>query len=215
MTTELYRLILVTHRQAQPLDTYLQFIEKCIASGVSSVQLREKDASPSFLLDYASKLKTLLDQYKIPLIINDNLELALQIDAHGVHLGQTDGSPALARARLGPDKCIGISLETEDDLTRANACEVDYVAASAVFPSSHKTNLRTIWGIEGLRTLAHRSAHPLIAIGGINQQNLAEVMAAGAQGVAVIGALHEADNPAVMAAELRSFVDRSKNNELG
>ncbi|CDZ77996.1 Thiamine-phosphate synthase [Legionella massiliensis] len=215
MTTEIYKLILVTHRQAQPLDAYLQFIEKCVTSGVSSVQLREKDASPFFLLDYASRLKKLLDQYQIPLIINDNLELALEIDAHGVHLGQTDGSPALARARLGPDKCIGLSIESEDDLTRANACEVDYVAASAVFPSSHKTNLRTIWGLDGLQSLAKRSIHPLIAIGGINQQNLGKVMAAGAQGVAVIGALHEADNPAAMAAELRSFVDRSKNNEPG
>jgi thiamine-phosphate pyrophosphorylase len=213
MTADLYKLILVTHRQEQPLTEYLKFIEKCLSSGVSSVQLREKGAAPSFLWDYALRLKSLLVSYKIPLIINDDIELARAIDADGVHLGQTDGSPFDARERLGAGKWIGLSIETEDDLERANACQVDYVAASAVFPSANKSNLRTLWGIDGLRDLVKRSKHPLIAIGGINRQNLAEVMAAGAEGCAVIGALHEAVFPAAMAAELRALVDRRIDSE--
>ena len=195
MTNDFYKLILITNRQSQPLKDYLQFIELCLKSGVTSVQLREKEATSAFLLDYASQLKTLLDSYNVPLIINDNLELALEINAQGLHLGQTDGSPHLARERLGTDKYLGLSIETEEDLERANCCDVDYVAASAVFPSSHKTNLRTIWGLDGLQSLAKRSVNPLIAIGGINPGNVEKVMTAGAQGIAVIGALHDDPNP--------------------
>jgi thiamine-phosphate pyrophosphorylase len=209
MTAEFYKLMLLTHRNSQPLGDYLQFIEKCISSGVTAVQLREKEASPSFLLDYALELKALLDRYNVPLIINDNLELALEINAHGLHLGQTDGCPVLARQRLGADKYLGLSIESEADLEKANACEVDYVAASAVFPSAHKSNLRKLWGLKGLQSLAERSVHPLIAIGGINQQNIGQVMAAGAQGIAVIGVLHEAKNPSSMATDLRLLVEEN------
>ncbi|PJE17900.1 thiamine phosphate synthase [Legionella sp.] len=137
MIAEFYKLILITHRQEQPLADYLQFIEKCIASGVTSVQLREKGATRAFLLDYARQLKALLDQFHIPLIINDNVELALEIDAHGVHLGQSDGSPLVARRRLGANKWIGLSIETGQELVKANAYEVNYVAASAV-PTNNK-----------------------------------------------------------------------------
>ncbi|MBA3537003.1 MAG: thiamine phosphate synthase [Tatlockia sp.] len=210
MTAEFYKLMLVTHRNSQPLSDYLQFIEKCISSGVTSVQLREKEASPSFLQEYALELKTLLDRYNLPLIINDNLELALKINAHGLHLGQTDGCPILARQRLGADKYLGLSIETEADLELANACEVNYVAASAVFPSANKSNLRRIWGLQGLQELAQRSVHPLIAIGGINQQNVGQVMAAGAQGIAVIGVLHEAPAPSLMTRNLRQLVEENQ-----
>ena len=208
MALEFYKLMLVTHRNSQPLNDYLQFIETCVKAGVSSVQLREKDASPSFLFDFAYKLKKVLDQYNVPLIINDQLELALEINAHGLHIGQTDGSPQKARQALGADKYLGLSIETEADLERANACDVDYVAASAVFPSAHKSNLKKFWGLDGLRNLAERSLHPLIAIGGINQQNAAQVMAAGAQGIAVIGALHTAKDPASTTFELAQLVER-------
>ncbi|MBA2657798.1 MAG: thiamine phosphate synthase [Tatlockia sp.] len=208
MTTEFYKLMLITHRQAQPLHDYLQFIEICIKSGVTSVQLREKEAKPSFLEDFALKLQTLLAPYKIPLIINDNLELALKINAQGLHLGQSDGSPRWAREQLHPNQYLGLSIETENDLIRANSYTVDYVAASAVFPSVHKTNLRTIWGLEGLNALAQRSLNPLIAIGGINVTNVKQVMDAGAKGIAVIGALHNAPNPAAMTANLRQFIER-------
>ena len=207
MTDDFYKLMLITHRQTCPLVDYLVFIEKCISSGVTSVQLREKDASPSFLMDYALKLKILLDRYNIPLIINDNLELALEVNAHGVHLGQSDGSPELASKRLGAEKYLGLSIETEDDLLRANKCVINYVAASAVFPTPHKNNIRTHWGLKGLRNLAGRSLHPIIAIGGIDEQNLRDMLAAGAKGIAVIGALHDAENPAKQAFTLRKIID--------
>lgn len=207
MTTEFYKLMLVTHRQEQPLADYLQFIKTCIASGVTSVQLREKGATRAFLLDYACQLKTLLDQFHIPLIINDNVELALEIDAHGVHLGQSDGSPLVARRRLGANKWIGLSIETGQELVEANACEVNYVAASAVFPTNNKANICKVWSAAGLSALAKNSVHPVVAIGGVNQHNIQEVMTAGAKGVAVIAALHDAANPSEMAAHLRELVE--------
>lgn len=213
MRSDFYKLMLVTHRQSHPLDDYLHFIEKCLCSGVSSVQLREKNASPDFLLDYALRLKNLLDRYKIPLIINDNLELAIEINAQGLHLGQTDGSPLLARERLGADKYLGLSIESEDDLEKANHCNLDYVAASAVFSTTNKTNLRKIWGIEGLQSLAQRSIHPLIAIGGINEQNVEKVIEAGAQGIAVIDALHAAENPSATATALLLQIEKRRKND--
>ncbi|WP_028388567.1 thiamine phosphate synthase [Legionella fairfieldensis] len=211
MIAQFYKLILVTHRQDMSVADYLAFVEKCLVGGVTSVQLREKNATPAFLLDYAYRLKTLLDTYRIPLIINDNLDLALEIDAHGVHLGQTDGSPCWARERLGAHQCIGLSLETEEDLQRANEVQVTYVAASAVFPTSNKHNIRTTWGLKGVEYLAKRSKHPLIAIGGINQENVQDVVAAGAQGIAIIGALHDAPDPTRTAFNLRQLIERSED----
>lgn len=208
MSAPFYRLMLLTHRQERPLAEYLAFIESCLGF-VTAVQLREKTASEAFLLDYAQQLKALLKPYQVPLIINDNLELALEVDAEGLHLGQTDGSPEVARQRLGADKWLGVSIETEADLLQANQAPVDYVAASAVFPSRHKANLKTIWGLEGLSLLSRQSTHPLIAIGGISLQNISEVIAAGAQGAAVIGALHEAENPALTASAFSELIQEA------
>lgn len=215
-----YKLMLVTHRENRPLDEYLLFIEECLGFGVSSVQLREKNGSPSFILDYATQLKSLLDRYKIPLLVNDNIELALQINAHGVHLGQTDGCPLLARQRLGAEKWIGVSIETEAELEKANHYPIDYVAASAVFPTNHKANIRQFWGLDGVSNLAKHSLHPLVAIGGINDQNITDVLSAGAQGIAVIGAIHDAKEPAAMTLKLRQLIDkpfqakRNDNNDF-
>jgi len=207
MNKDFYRLILVTHRQNTSLIEYLQFIEKCVTSGVTCVQLREKNSDLAFKLEFAQQLKKLLTPYNVPLMINDDLDLALQIDAHGVHLGQSDASPQIAREKLGDNKYIGISIESANDMERANSLPVDYVAASAVFPSEHKNNLKIIWGIEGVTQLCKNSNHPLIGIGGINQDNLPQLMHAGASGAAVIGALHQAENPVKMAATLRKIID--------
>ncbi|MBL7479960.1 thiamine phosphate synthase [Legionella bononiensis] len=208
MSAEFYKLMLVTHRQDLPIPQYLTFIQQCVSSGVTSVQLREKNANESFKLEFALELKHLLSTYQIPLIINDDVHLAKQVDADGVHLGQSDACPLYARNQLGTHKLIGLSIESEHDLTQANASELTYVAASAVFPSQHKNNLKKIWGIEGLSRLCNQSNHPVIGIGGIDLDNLIKVLQAGAQGVAVIGALHQANNPADMALRLRKIIDQ-------
>lgn len=205
MTVPYYQLMLVTHRQECALDDYLRFVEKCARAGVTSVQLREKEASAAFLFHFAVKLKQLLLPLHIPLIINDHVDLALAVNADGVHLGTDDGCPKKARKQLGNHRILGLSLESMADLVKANQVDVDYVAASAVFPTSNKTNVRRHWGIEGLHRLARRSRHPLIGTGGIHAGNLNAVMQAGAQGAAVIGAIHDAPDPVLAIQTLRAL----------
>ncbi len=207
MNNDFYKLMLVTHRENASLTDYLDFIKKCVSSGVTCIQLREKNAEPAFKLQFAQQLKQVLAPYNIPLIINDDLDLAIQVDACGVHLGQTDGSPEIARTKLGSKKLIGLSIEAEDELHQANHLDLNYVAASAVFPTQNKNNLKTIWGIDGVHKLCKQTRHPLMGIGGITESNLTQVMQAGAQGVAVIGALHEASDPIAMAITLRKIID--------
>lgn len=207
MIHDFYKLMLVTQRGNTSLTDYIDFIRQCASSGVSCVQLREKNAEPAFKLQFALQLKQTLTPFNIPLIINDDLDLALQVNACGVHLGQTDGAPQIAREKLGSKKIIGLSIESEAELQPANKLDLTYVAASAVFPTSNKNNLKTIWGTDGVHRLCKQTKHPLIGIGGITELNVAQVMQAGAQGVAVIGALHEASAPAAMAMTLRNIID--------
>jgi thiamine-phosphate pyrophosphorylase len=190
------------------ISAYLDFIKRCALSGVTAVQLREKKASHSDLIAFALGLKEILKPLNTPLIINDNITLAKEIDADGVHLGQTDESPVFARELLGPDKIIGLSIEHLNDLKKANQfSKLNYVAASAVFDSKNKANLKTIWGLEGLNTIAEKSNYPVVAIGGIHHANAEEVIRAGAAGIAVIGALHDAREPEESTRALRQIID--------
>lgn len=207
MNTGFYKLMLVTQREHTPLLEYLHFIKKCIDAGVTCVQLREKNADLAFKLQFAQQLKLLLTPCNVPLIINDDLDLAMLVDAEGVHLGQSDGSPQRAREQLGTNKFIGLSIESEDELKQADLLDLSYVAASAVFPTPNKKNLKTIWGIDGVNKLCQQTRHPLIGIGGINEYNLQQLMQAGAEGAAVIGALHGTHDPGGMTARLRKIID--------
>jgi len=206
------KLALVTHRQQTPLPEYLDFIKRCALSGITALQLREKEASLPFLLEFGTRLKEILTPLHIPLIVNDNVELAQQLDAGGVHLGQKDGDPLYARELLGPNKIIGLSIEHRDELNAANRLEGRlYVAASSVFATKNKHNLKTIWGISGLQTLVQHSAHPVVAIGGINDTNLPEILNAGAVGIAVIGIIHDSPHPEKTTKELRTILDKHLN----
>ncbi len=206
-----YKLMLVTDRKQMPLDDYLRFIKSCASGGITSVQLREKHLSTQACLSFGQKLKEILDPLNIPLIVNDNIELALQLNASGVHLGQTDGDPELARKQLGPDKIIGVSIDTEDNLIKANHLPIDYVGIGAIFPTTSKSNITTVWGTSGLNALSHQSKHPIIGIGGINENNAIEVLTSGAQGIAVIAAIHEAKDPFFTIQNLRHLIDNKGN----
>jgi thiamine-phosphate pyrophosphorylase len=209
------KLCLVTHAKDIPLLQYKQFILQVIAGGVTSIQLREKFKNTTELYQIARELKILLHPIKIPLIINDHVELAKEINADGVHLGQTDFSPHDARKMLGPSKIIGLSIETLDQLKIANQLNcINYVAASAIFPSTTKTNCKTIWGLEGLRDFTQQSKHPVIAIGGINENNVKQVIKHGAAGVAVIHALHSHSNPRDAAINLITQINQSWNKHV-
>ncbi len=177
-------------------DEYLKFIELSAKSGITHLQLRQKNWSFSSLLSLGRELQAILMPYSVPLIINDNLHLALELNADGLHLGQKDGDPDAARVILGADKIIGVSIENNTQLEQANLLRsINYVAASAVFPSKSKNNIEHIWGLDGLAKFCQMSYHPVIAIGGINLSNIAQVSASAISGVAVISAIHEANDP--------------------
>lgn len=210
MDENFYKLMLITNRNNMPLTDYLEFIKKCVLSGVTCVQLREKNSSEEFLLDFGIKLQKILNPLNIPLIINDYINVAIKLNAAGVHLGQTDGNLNNARKLIGKGKIIGISIEDKSELELANKLDINYVAASAVFPTTTKSNLKTIWGLEGLKELSNMTNHKLIAIGGVNLDNSKSVLENGADGIAVISALHDAENPALIAEKLRSIIDNKK-----
>jgi thiamine-phosphate pyrophosphorylase len=194
------KLCLITNLQGQSFTAYKNFLLQGIAGGVTSVQLREKIPSVD-LYELAGQFQSVLKPLGIPLIINDDVEIAQAVDAAGVHLGQTDMSPVEARKKLN-GKIIGWSIETLEQLHIANRLDcIDYVAASAVFPSRTKPDCRTIWRLEGLQKIVTTSRLPVMAIGGIGIQNVKAVMGTGACGIAVVGALHRQE-PRQAAAEL-------------
>lgn len=202
-------LCLVTDFKNKSAAEYQSFLLNAVKGGVTSVQLRAKNKTPHEILQIAKELKTLLTPLQIPLIINDHIEIAREVDAAGVHVGQSDAAATKARELLGPDKIIGLSIETKEQLIQANQLDcIDYVAASAVFPSTNKLDCKTIWGIDGLQKLVKQSRHPVVAIGGINLTNISDVVKTGVTGVAVIGAIHDQSDPEQAAANLLSKINR-------
>lgn len=207
MTNHFYKLTLITNKGDIPLYDYLTFIETCAKSGITSLQLREKNTFYEDLLEFGRNIKKILAPHNIPFIINDDLDLAIELNADGIHLGQTDGDPIAARKHLGPDKVIGVSINSLKNLHDSNELPINYVGIGAIFPTDNKPNITTIWGIEGLKNLASLSKHPIVAIGGINEANAPEVISGGAHGIAVIGALHDAIDPALATKSLRQIID--------
>ena len=174
------------------------------------VQLREKEAPTGEFVALAKRLRALLAPLGVPLIINDRVDVALAADADGVHIGQSDMAYEDARRLLGPDKIIGLSVENFEDLERANSMDVDYVGISPVYGTPTKTDPAQPFGIEGLRKAVERSVHPTVAIGGMNQQTVAEVMATGCDGVAVVSAICSAPSPRQAAQELLKLTHTDK-----
>jgi len=191
-----YHLMLITNKQHTPLNKYLDFIKYCTDGGITSLQLREKNLEYNQLLDFGSILKEILAPYNIFLVINDNPQLAKDLQCTAIHLGRNDIKISKAQEILDHQAKIGISIETIEDLYHANAIDnISYVTASAVFPTKNKNNLKTFWGLEGINKLSTLSKYPLTAIGGITLQNTKDIILNGAKGIALIGALHNSTTP--------------------
>ena len=204
-STRCLKLCLVTNlsKQNQHFDVYKRIILNAISGGVTSVQLREKTENLEKFRCLALKIKALLCPLKIPLIINDHVTIAKEVDAEGVHLGFSDLSPLEARKILGQEKIIGLSVYTQEQLYIATQLEnvIDYIGVGAIFPSKTKSDCIPI-GFSGLQKMTTSAIHPVIAIGGITEKNIGTVMKNGAYGVAVVSAIHDADNPAQAATDL-------------
>lgn len=177
-------------------------VEKAVSGGVTMVQLREKTADTHTFLERAFALKRLLQSTDVPLIINDRVDIALAVDADGVHLGQSDMPVAIARQLLGPDKIIGLSVENFEQIKEANQLDIQYIGISPIFATPTKTDTQTPFGLEGARQAVALSTHPTIGIGGINASNIAAVRATGLDGVAVVSAIMCAPDPKKAAQEL-------------
>ncbi len=203
-------LYLVTDRNLTLNRPLLEVVEQAVKGGVTVVQLREKDCSSKAFFEEAVKLKKLLSTYDIPLIINDRLDIALAIDAEGLHIGQHDIPYPIARKLLGKEKVIGLSVESLKDLEVANGWDVDYIGLSPVFDTSTKTDTATALGLEGVRELTRFSKHPSVGIGGIDRYNAASIIQAGADGLAVVSAIMSQPNPLEAAKELKTIIQNNQ-----
>ncbi|MHC0045585.1 thiamine phosphate synthase [Vibrio campbellii] len=189
-----YRLYLVTDDQ-QDLATLKRVVRKAVEGGVTMVQVREKHGDVRAFIERAQAVKDILKDTDVPLIINDRVDVALVVDADGVHLGQSDMPATIARELIGPNKILGLSIENEEQLTEADSLPIDYIGLSAIFATPTKTNTKKHWGIDGLKMALETTSLPIVAIGGINESNIPQLSATGVHGLALVSAICHAEDP--------------------
>lgn len=169
--------------------------------GATFLQIREKDLDGESFEREAEELKSLCASLKVPFVVNDSVEIALDIDADGVHVGQSDIRGRDIRALIGPDKILGISAGTVEEARAAEAAGADYIGVGAVFGTSTKKNARNL-SVEKLREICGSVKIPVVAIGGIGKENIRQLAGSGIDGVAVVSAIFKAENPGKAAEEL-------------
>jgi len=182
---------------------HLAVVEAAIRGGVTVVQYREKSASTRRMIEEASQLAMLCRAAGVPFIVNDRCDVALAVDADGVHVGQDDMPARLARRLIGRRKILGVSAGSVEEALRAAADGADYIGASPVFSTPTKPDAPPPLGVEGLRLMTRRAGIPVVAIGGITRENARAMLDAGAVGVAVVSAIVSADDVEAAARELR------------
>lgn len=201
-----YALYLVTDQKLSRGRSTLEIVRGAVSGGVTCVQLREKEASTRTFIEEARAIKAWLDDKGVPLIINDRVDVALAVGASGVHLGQSDMHIRDARSLLPPEALIGISAESLEDALAAEREGADYIGVSPVFATPTKTDTATPLGLDGVRQIRAAVDIPIVGIGGIGLANAAEVMAAGADGIAVVSAIVAADDPHKAARGLKKKI---------
>lgn len=205
-------LYLVTDRQLSLGRDVEQIVREAAEGGVTMVQLREKSAATGEFIELARRVKRALEPYHIPLLINDRVDVALAVDAEGVHIGQSDIGYEDARRLLGRDKIIGLSVESIEDVKKANLLDVDYIGISPIYGTPTKSDTATPFGLEGAMEAVTLSAHPTVAIGGMNASTVGEVMERGVDGVAVVSAICSAPSPRQAAKELIDIIHKHKKS---
>ena len=203
------RLYLVTDEAACLGRDFFWVVEEAVKGGVTMVQLREKTLGTRAFIERGKRLKDLLHPYNVPLIINDRIDVALAIDADGIHVGQSDMHYNVLKDMWPVDKIVGISAEKRVDVFEAENWNITYLAASPLFSTPSKTDTENPWEMEGLKWVRANSRHPLVVIGGLNQRNAAEAIDNGANGIAVISAICSAESPFHAAARLKVILTES------
>lgn len=185
-------------------------VEAALAGGVSVVQYRATTGSRRHLYETACALKKLLQSHRVPLIINDQVDLALAVDADGVHVGQGDLPAEVVRRLVGPGKWVGLSITAEEQLAAVPSGSVDYLGIGPVFPTISKDDAAPAVGVDGLARMCARTELPVVAIGGITVENAPALFAAGAEGVAVVSAFSRSADPAAAARAFRAAAAAAK-----
>lgn len=178
----------VTDRHWLNGETLYSQVEKTLEGGTTFVQLREKELDEEHFLEEAKEIKKLCAKYNVPFVINDNVEIALEMDADGVHVGQSDMEAGDVRAKLGPDKIIGVSAQTVEQALLAQERGADYLGVGAVFHTDSKADAADV-NHETLKAICEAVDIPVIAIGGISKDNVGELAGSGICGIAVISAI--------------------------
>lgn len=193
------RLYLVTDTPLCRAYGLVDTVRQAVAGGVTFVQLRAKDATTTERIDMARALKAVLIGTGVPLVINDDVTAAVQADVDGAHIGQSDIAPAKARALLGPEKILGLSCETPQTVKAADPAILDYLGLGPVFGTATKADHEDPIGFDGLAHLVALTSLPSVAIGGLKAVHQEQVLAAGADGQAVVSAICGQDNPQAAA----------------
>ena len=203
-----YTLYLVTDAGLSRSRSLAEVVEAAIRGGVTMVQYREKAASTRRMLEEARELRQLCRAAGVPFIVNDRVDVALAVDADGVHLGQDDMPAPLARRLIGRTRILGVSAGNVEEARKAAADGADYIGASPVFDTPTKPDAPPAMGVDGLGKLVRAVSVPVVAIGGMNAETAASVMAAGAAGVAVVSAIVGADDVESAARAIRTAARR-------
>ena len=204
MNRKALRLYLVTNRYQDSLESFLEKIETACRSGVTIVQLREKNLTTNQYYQLAKQVKEITDAYQVPLIIDDRLDVCLAVDAAGLHIGDDELPVPVARKVLGPEKILGVTAKTVKRALEAEEGGADYLGTGAIFPTTTKENA-PITLISTLKTICQRVAIPVVAIGGLTSENIDQLIGTGIAGIAVVRDLMQAED---IEAKTQAFLTK-------
>lgn len=198
----------VTDRSWLGERTLYSAVEQSILGGVTMVQLREKDLAQEEFQKEARQIQELCKKHQVPFLINDNVELAVEIEADGVHVGQHDMEAGQVRQKIGPDKILGVSAQTVEQALKAQAAGADYLGVGAVFPTGTKDDADAV-SLDTLKAICQAVDIPVVAIGGIKESNILDLKGSGICGVAVVSAIYAKEDPQAAAAGLRKLTEEA------
>ena len=204
MNREALRLYLVTNRYQDSVESFLEKVETACRSGVTIVQLREKNLTTNQYYQLAKQVKEITDAYQVPLIIDDRLDVCLAVDAAGLHIGDDELPVSVARQVLGPEKILGVTAKTVKRALEAEEGGADYLGTGAIFPTTTKENA-PITLISTLKAICQRVAIPVVAIGGLTSENIEQLIGTGIAGVAVVRDLMQAED---IEAKTQAFLTK-------
>ena len=204
MNREALRLYLVTNRYQDSLESFIEKVEMACRSGVTIIQLREKNLTTNQYYQLAKQVKEITDAYQVPLIIDDRLDICLAVDAAGLHIGDDELPVSVARRVLGPEKILGVTAKTVKRALEAETWGAEYLGTGAIFPTTTKENA-PITLISTLKTICQTVAIPVVAIGGLTSENIDQLIGTGIAGVAVVRDLMQAED---MEAKTQAFLTK-------